>query len=326
MRAKCRLCGKVFSSNDYHEIHSNYGHNFFALIVYKSISLNQSHGLISEEFGTLFGYKISRSIVDVARKYFASLYEETFRNILTNLQKGTLVHADETTVSLRGFNGYIWVFASMTEVAYVYSSTREGSVLQENLIGFKGVLVSDFFSAYDAFDCPKQRCIVHLIRDMNDDLRKNPFDTEFKLILQDFGVLMRSILSTIDKYGLKKRYLHKHKKEVEQFYRTLSNKDLQSETAGWYRDRLNRWKGELFTFLSYDGVPWNNNNAEHAVKVFAVRRNTGKGLFTEAGIRRFLILLSVYETCRYREINFLDFLCSGRTDLLSYPSPIIRAT
>jgi hypothetical protein len=43
-------------------------------------------------------------------------------------------------------------------------------------------------------------------------------------------------------------------------------------------------------------------------------------------MKRFLILLSIYETCRYREIDFLEFLCSGRTDLLDYPSPLIRST
>jgi hypothetical protein len=59
------------------------------------------------------------------------------------------------------------------------------------------------------------------------------------------------------------------------------------------------------------------------MKTFAIRRKSGSGFFTEEGMKRFLILLSIYETCRYREIDFLEFLRSGRTDLLSYPSPII---
>ncbi|MEA3072264.1 MAG: transposase [Alphaproteobacteria bacterium] len=27
-------------------------------------------------------------------------------------------------------------------------------------------------------------------------------------------------------------------------------------------------EGQLFTFLNYDGVSWNNNNAEHAMRAF----------------------------------------------------------
>ena len=34
------------------------------------------------------------------------------------------------------------------------------------------------------------------------------------------------------------------------------------------RSTKNEWvnMARLFTFLDYDGVPWNNNNAEHAIK------------------------------------------------------------
>jgi hypothetical protein len=324
MRIKCRSCGKLSVSQHYHSIRRKHGHNFFALIVYNSISLRQSHGLIAKAFKTLYGYNISRMVCDTARKHFANLYEEAYQNIFRTIQQGSLVHADETTIKLHFGDGYIWVFTSMTEVAYVYSTTRDSSIPKEYLTGFGGVLVSDFFSAYSTLECRKQRCIVHLMRDMNDDLRKNPFDAEFKLVLQNFGVMMRSILNTIDKFGLKKRYLHKHRKDVEQFYRDLDIKYLQSEVAVQYRDRLNKWKTELFTFLNYDGVPWNNNNAEHAVKMFAAYRQSSNGLFTEAGIKRFLILLSIHETCRYREVDFFEFLRSGSTDLLNYPSPMVE--
>ena len=38
------------------------------------------------------------------------------------------------------------------------------------------------------------------------------------------------------------------------------------------------------------------------------------GAFTESGIKQYLILLSIYETCIYKNINFLDFLRSDETD------------
>ena len=34
------------------------------------------------------------------------------------------------------------------------------------------------------------------------------------------------------------------------------------------KKRIERNKDKLFTFLDYDNVPWNNNNAEHAVHGF----------------------------------------------------------
>ena len=73
--------------------------------------------------------------------------------------------------------------------------------------------------------------------------------------------------------GLKARHLHKHKKEVERFYRTLANCDYRTEVAQGWCKRFDRNRAKLFTFLDHDGVPWNNNNAEHAIKAFARLRN-----------------------------------------------------
>jgi hypothetical protein len=49
--------------------------------------------------------------------------------------------------------------------------------------------------------------------------------------------------------------------------------------------------------LDYDGVPWNNNNAEHAVKGFAYYREVADNLLTEGGLKHYLVLLSVFQTC-----------------------------
>src|SRR5437899_12004916 len=110
----------------------------------------------------------------------------------------------------------------MEEVAYVYSETREGDLLHTMLKDFKGVLVSDFYAAYDAIHCPQQKCLIHLIRDLNDDVLKHPFDEELKHIVQKFTILLKPMVETIDRYGLKKRFLKKHLPSVKRFYRQIS--------------------------------------------------------------------------------------------------------
>jgi hypothetical protein len=79
------------------------------------------------------------------------------------------------------------VFANMEEVAYVYSETREGDLLQTMLKDFKGVLVSDFYAAYEAIPCPQQKCLIHLIRDLNDDVLNHPYDEELKRLTLAFA-------------------------------------------------------------------------------------------------------------------------------------------
>jgi hypothetical protein len=71
----------------------------------------------------------------------------------------------------------------------------------------------------------------------------------------------------------------------------------------------------LDTFLGYDGVPWNNNNSEHVVKVFAAYREMVDNQLTEAGLNQYLVLLIVYQTCKCKGVTFLKFLLSGQEDI-----------
>ena len=183
---------------------------------------------------------------------------------------------------------------------------------------FKGVLVSDFYAAYDSINCPQQKCLIHLIRDLNDDLTKHPFDEELKQIASAFAGLVKPMIESVDRHGLKSRFLRKHLPEVDRFYRRIPALALQSEAALKFRKRLEKNREKLFTFLSFDGVPWNNNNAEHAVKPFAALRQTIGGVTTEKGLRDYLVLLSLCETCKYSEVDFLDFLRSGEKDIKAF--------
>jgi hypothetical protein len=76
-----------------------------------------------------------------------------------------------------------------------------------------------------------------------------------------------------------------------------------------------RHQNKLFTFMQYDGVPWNNNNAENAIKMFAYYRRVTVGRLVETGLIDYLTLLSIQQTCRYKGISFLKFMLSKRRDV-----------
>ena len=196
-----------------------------------------------------------------------------------------------------------------------YAPSREGDLVHSLLKDFKGVLVSDFYTAYDSVDCPQQKCLIHLIRDMNDDLMKEPFNEEIKGLVGEFAVLLKRIIATVDRFGLKTRFLRTHKASVDRFFKHLAHQEYQTETALKCKARLERNRQTLFTFLDFDGVPWNNNNAEHAIKAFALLRRDFSGVTTEKGVRDYLILLSICETCKFKGVSLLDFLRSGEKDI-----------
>ena len=80
------------------------------------------------------------------------------------------MHIDDTETELQQGKGYVWVFTNLEEVVFMFRPTREGAFLQKLLKDFHGVLISDFYSAYDSINCPQQKCLIHLMRDMNERL------------------------------------------------------------------------------------------------------------------------------------------------------------
>ena len=129
---------------------------------------------------------------------------------------------------------------------------------------------------------------------------------------------MKPIIETIDRFGLKSRFLKKNKVQVMRFYDRLSTREYKTELARKAQERFRRNQGKLFTFLDHDDIPWNNNNAEHAVKAFAALRNLIEPHSTESSIRDYLVLLSISQTCVYRGIDFLQFLRSGEKRVDDY--------
>ena len=268
----CRKCGHQFAPLRYERI-ASHSHALMCWVIYLSVAHRVSFGAISEIFRDFFGVKLHPMEVLMFRSLLARYYRPTYRAILKRLTSGPLLHIDETEVRLRTGAGYVWTFASITEAVYLHRPNREGAFLKEMLGGFTGVLVSDFYAAYDALACPQQKCLIHLIRDLNQEVLTHPFDAELQSIVGRFGTLLRSIVATVDEHGLRRRHLRRHSNSVVQFFGGLAEESLSSEPAQALRTRLLKNRGRLFTFLQHDDVPWNNNAAENAIRQFAYFRD-----------------------------------------------------
>jgi predicted RecB family nuclease len=311
---RCRDCDRTFVPQTWRN-QRRFGHSLIAWAIDQHVTNRITFQNLERTAKDYFGLSISFRKLYEFKAYAAQYYAVTYDNILKKLINGSIIHADETKINLQKGSSYVWVLTSMEEVLYLYRPSREVDFLHETLNGFKGVLITDFYTGYDSLPCLQQKCLVHLIRDINDDLLKNPFDQELKELATLFGRLIRGIIATVDRVWLRTSSLSQHKPEVKAFIDVLTVKAFESEIAGQYCKRILKYQSKLFMFLDHDGVPWNNNNAEHAVKYFAKYRRLTNGRVTETGLKDYLVLLSIYQTCRYREIRFLDFLLSKARDI-----------
>lgn len=192
---------------------------------------------------------------------------------------------------------------------------RDISVIKELLNGYSGVLISDFFAGYDSVNCVQQKCWVHLIRDLNNDLRKYPFDKEYEGFVTAVRDVIIPIIESTYKFGLKKYHFAKYKKTVSKFYiESIDKKNYKSELCKTYQKRFKRYKSSLFTFIDYNGINWHNNIAENRIRHICVQRKIS-GSFGPVQFPHYLRMLSIMQSCKLQNKSFLGFLLSKEKDI-----------
>ena len=305
-KVKCAACLKKANNANLRIRH--YGDNLLAFVTDLYINYNISNELVSRLIREQFGIWISQMYLVMNKHKWWKQWNPEVEYIRKIILASPVIHIDETSIKLDRTGGYVWVFATTHTVFYHLTLSREADFLHPILKDYRGVIVTDFYPGYESLPVKKQKCLIHLIRDMNDDLFKNPFDEEYKIFVSHFNKLLKTIIKTIDRYGLKKRHLQKHIKDSERFYKRCIYARYKSEIANSYVKRIRKNWEQLWLFLHHDNIPWNNNNAEAAVKAFALYRRGVNGQVSQTGMNHYLPMLSIAQTCRYRNISFLDFL------------------
>ncbi len=313
----CQNCQQYYSpgsGEDFPTYHL-YGRGLQAWVVYQRLVLRLPYRLITQSMEDLFSIHISGANILNFLEDFARYYSDAESLLIERILASPFVHADETQINIQGVDHYVWVFTDGTHVVFRMTETREATIARDFLSGFQGILISDFYPGYDSIKCRQQKCLVHLIRDLNEDLWKFPFDGEFEAFILEVKNLIVPMLEAVQKYGLKKRHLHTFNKQLDQFYeRVITDRTYHSDLTMRYQSRFKRYRQSLFTFTEYDNIPWNNNMAERAIRHLAVQRKIS-GYFFKSFAPKYLLLLGITQTCRFQDKSLLKFLMSGEKNI-----------
>jgi hypothetical protein len=185
----------------------------------------------------------------------------------------------------------------------------------EELFGeeYDGVLVSDFLSAYNKINSKKQRCLAHIIRDLEKVIKY--WDEEDLKTVTYCKRLTDILMKGIDlyrKYKKKewdKRYYAERENIVDQlkdFKFPNPNKKLLVRFA----KRLERHKDEIFTFLYERGVDYHNNHAEQQIRPNVILRKITYGNRSMSGVINHNVLTSIIQTAKMNGVDVIDTLKS----------------
>jgi hypothetical protein len=226
-------------------------------------------------------------------------YEEIQREALN----AAVLFADETGWRVDGKTNWLWCFTTRDVTYYMIDRSRGSPALAKFFIEeFSGTLVTDFWGAYNAVCCVlRQTCLVHLLRDLEHvDKYKQPgkhwpaLAKKLRRLVGDAIRLWRRQEELTDQqYQSRRDRIHRRLAE-------LIDTPWEDKQAQRLIKRLRRHRHDLFTFLDQPGVPFENNDAEPAIRPAVIIRKNSYGNRSERGADCQAVLMSVFRTLKQR--------------------------
>lgn len=242
---------------------------------------------------------------------------ESVGAILTAIRGSPMVQADETGFREDGVNGYLWSFSTPTE-RYFVRGRRDGAMVDAVLgADFAGVLVTDFYVAYDHYDGPHQRCWTHLLRDIHTLKDRHPANPT----LQTWAKQVRAVYDRAGRVTGAEPTRRRAQRRCEADLLAVCTPYLDADAASVPHAtlcrRIAKYLPELFTFVLNPVVPATNNGAERCIRPVVIARKISGGTRSPAGTSTFTTLATLFGTWRARGLDPL----AACQRLLSRPLP-----
>src|SRR5262249_57807665 len=93
---------------------------------------------IAESAYEQFGEPVHANSIPNFIREFAHYYSDCERTMKERLMQSPFIHVDETAISIRGVEYYVWVFTDGRHVVFQLHNTREGTIARDFLAGYGG--------------------------------------------------------------------------------------------------------------------------------------------------------------------------------------------
>jgi hypothetical protein len=277
--------------------HGQLGLNALASGVLLRVTHRLAFRQVSGVLANLPGITVCPGAIARQVQRIANWLEDDYEQLLVSVRAAPQVYADETGWRTDGKNGWLWALATPRQTLYHINKSRGGAVIKQ-LLGkaFGGTLVSDFYSAYSAMDCKKQKCLVHLLREMAQTAEKSKPFASSTFFSKTKRLIKQMLL-------LKGRWKEMGDEpytarvgRLEDRLDQLADADYDEPHARRIGKRLRKFKKQLTAFLWDKDLEGTNNAAERAIRPVVVARKISGGSRSDNGAEAFAKLASLLRT------------------------------
>lgn len=282
------------------------------------------------------GVELSRQTLNHAVLSAAELLQPVVKALAKELRAGDYIQADETTLACQGagrpgknHRAYLWEFSQPGGiVVFQFEWGRARAGPKEFLQGFKGILQSDGYGAYDKLgsDIVYVACMAHLRRRFVEIAKLAPADPLPVELVERFDQLYQ-----VEREAKERKLTAEERRQLRQ----LRSKPIlaalqqrlvevrQAAVPGCKLDQacryvLGQWP-RMQLYLKHGRVEMDNNWCEGAMRPIALGRKNWLHLGDPSAGPKVAAIASLVETCRRLDIPLCPYLLDILPKLADWP-------
>lgn len=296
--------------------HGAFGPRVLALVALFAGAYRLSRRTVQQAMKDLFSVDISLGSVSNSEQVVSAAVEAPVAEAHDYVEQQPVAFVDETGWKQRAKSAFVWV-ASTATVAIYQIVTSRGREAAERLLGaFRGVLTSDRYIVYAAWDVKRrQLCWAHLARCFQKLAERKG----------KAGAVGEELLNWTERlfhhwHRIRDGTIKESTFRQNMYFVRLHVERLlaQGQVCGHAKTErtcknILELREALWTFTRIPGLEPTNNEAERALRKAVLWRKSSFGSWSEAGSVFAARMLTVSETCRKQDRNVLDYLVTAVT-------------
>jgi transposase len=319
-------CGYVSTGNFPTDITApvQYGNNLMALTAYLSSRQYVPYKRLSELLKSITNISLSEGTIFNLLNKAANIVLPIYEGIKEEISKAITVGGDETGLKVKKNKFWAWTWQTLQATYIVISKSRGfvtvGKTFPDGFVN--ATFISDSLSAQlKTFARRHQLCLAHLLRELSffQELYHHKWATEMKDLLTRAIKLKETM--TLKQYSGP----FEERTAIISEFEILVNQTLPDTVTKIlpFQKRLRKRRHQVFNFLFYPDVPYDNNGSERAIRNVKVKQKVSGSFRSERGAEIFAILRSVVDTIikkggnPFESIRFAINVAASKNDFLT---------